>query len=420
MTIKSHRARTCVLVLGNYRPTLPLARSLAEAGLRVIATRGCGRGTSQYSRFVAEVWDHPKLDTGEAFYKALGAFLRSRPDIEIVYPIWEECLQQLDKHKTLLPQDRLYVTCEPETVAHCLNKREMLETVTSLGIPCAPYHKVSSYAALLRSVDEIGYPIVIRPISSKTAITDKKALIVESSAALIAALPRWPAEHRELLVQSYVSGPRINLYFAAQHGRAIRYLPAEILKTDKRDGSGLATDGQTIELDKSLERYADSLLAYLNYHGIGCIQFMRESRTGALSFLELNPRIAGNHAVPELCGMELGRLGLELARGTPQPPNCVVGPAGKRYVWTLGALGGHYRALRSKDIGWPRFLSDCTTALWIGLQADIHMTWAWDDPRPTFALVTRKISGRRGASRRSERSGAGRTAREGSLHDGGG
>lgn len=374
-----------VLILGNYRPTLRLASALHALGRNVIVTRGCGGGFADLSRYVSEIWDHPPLASEAAFFAALGRFLRARPDIRVVVPLWERCVKTLDRYRHLLPDDRLYASVDPATVETCLDKSKMLTAAEETGVPNAPFLKVTTYETLWQAAIDIGYPQVVRPSGSQASIAGKKTLIAENPGELAKALPTWPCDHDELIVQRYVEGPRINLYFAAQRGKPIRYLAAEILKTDESDGTGLAVDGRTIALDPVLRGHADRLIAHLQYHGVGTLQFLRDRTSPDYCFLELNPRIAGNHAVPEACGLGLGPLAIDLAAGLDQNETLIVGAQGRRYVWSYGALAGLYRAIKSGDVGLQTALKASFGIAWAAWDADIHMTWSWRDPLPSLA-----------------------------------
>jgi len=388
-----HYPADSVLILGNYRPTLRLASALHGLGRHVIVTRGCGGGYADLSRYVAETWDHPPLASEAAFFAALGKFLRSRPDIQVVVPLWERCVKSLEQHRHLLPGDRLFAAIDPATVETCLDKSKMLAAADETDVPNAPFRKVGTYEALWQAAIDIGYPHVVRPAGSQARIAGKKTLIVENPGDLAKALPAWPAEHDELVVQRYVDGPRINLYFAAQNGTPIRYLATEILKTDESDGTGLAVDGRTIALDPVLRGHADRLIAHLGYHGVGTLQFLCDRTASDYCFLELNPRIAGNHAVPEACGLGLGPLAIDLAAGIDQPETLIVGAAGRRYVWSYGAFAGLYRAIRSGEVGLQSALRSAFGAAWAAWDADIHMTWTWRDPLPSLAAFATHVPG---------------------------
>lgn len=387
----SDPSSTTILLLGNYRPTLRLAQTYHGMGYKVVVTRGCGGGYASFSRYVAETWDHPPLEFEAEFYEALGVFLRSRPDIKIVLPLWERCIKTLARFRHILPDDLLYVSADPKTVETCLDKSTMLPLAGACSIPNADFTEVDSYITLIGATHSIGFPLVVRPGNTQHTIAGKKTLIAGSGKDLMKKLPAWPDGHERLITQKFVDGPRINLYFAAQRGKPIRYLATEILKTDELDGTGLAVEGITIPLDDDIKKYGDGLIKRLKYHGIGTLQFIRDRTTSEAVFLELNPRIAGNHAVPEACGLELGKLALELARGEDQPDDLIVGQAGKRYTWTYGALSGLYNSARSGDLP----LSDLPVRFWnllfSALRTDIHMTWTWRDPVPTLMAFANHI-----------------------------
>ncbi|HET6387963.1 hypothetical protein [Hyphomicrobium sp.] len=387
---KTLETKTSVLLLGNYRPTLTLARTLSALGYNVIITLE-PESVAQFSRFVDECWHSPSINDPPAFFEALGEFLRKRPDVSVVYPVLEVCLRHFARHAHLLPNDRLYVKTDDETIATCLSKPKMMALAAEVGVLCERHVEVSDYAALRAALQTIGFPLIVKPSNSSARMGTRKAVIASSDGELSAALPEWPEGHSDLIVQTYVDGPRINLYFAAQNGVPIRYLAAEILRTDEEDGTGLAVDGRTIELDAEIKSIGDRLLGRLEYHGIGCIQMLRDTRSGKYYFLELNPRIAGNHAVPEHCGLGLGPLAIELAQGAAADSNLRIGPAGKRYVWTSSAVYRTWTAARSGRIGWPAAVRRLAATIGAAAVADVHMNWHRRDPVPALAEIGKRL-----------------------------
>lgn len=386
-------AQETVLLLGNYRPCLTLARRLTPLGYKVIVTRGGGEGCSEFSRHVAECWDHPPLSDVDAFIEALGAFLRQRPDIQIVMPVWEACVEAIAAHGSRLPPDRVYATPRPKTVTTCLDKDRMNEIAVASQVPCAHSELVRTYDDLRARAKELAFPVVIRPKSSSVPLCGKKALILMTAQDLETWLPQWPDGHDELIVQDYVDGPRHNLYLAARNGTLIRLLAVEIVRTHLKDGTGLAVEGATYTPDATLKTYAEDMVRTLDYDGVGCLQVMVDERTGAASFLELNPRIAGNHAIAEACGLELSRLAIDLARGHGADEQLFVGPANKRFAWTYCEMRGIRKALADRDIGVGGALGWIGRAIRTGVTADIHITWSWSDPLPTLMLFAKQTPG---------------------------
>lgn len=384
---------TAILLLGNYRPTLTLARELAAPDRRIVVTRGGGEGLSEYSRFVSDVWDEPDpTEDEERFIAALVAHLKAHPDIEIVLPVTECYALALARHADALPGGRIYATPRPEIVIGATDKLAMLDTAASLDVPVAPYRAVGSIDELAAAVGAIGFPVVVRATDPALRLGTEKAVTLGSQRDLAAAFPIWPDGHRSLLVQRRVGGRRHNLYFAARQGEIVRLAHAVIGTTDRVDGSGLATDGMTVEPEPALAGYCAKLVSALGYHGIGCAQFLVDRASGSVTFLEINPRIAGNHAVPEAAGLELGPLAIDLAR-TPDPVIAYrKGRPGLRYSWTYGALRALKVGIRKGDVrpvSVPLLLAGIA---WSCLRSDVHMTWSWRDPMPTLALFYQQFA----------------------------
>ena len=386
-------ARQTVLILGNYRPALPMARSLADAGWRVAVSADEGNGAARHSRFVSETWENAEAWAagGAALWQALARHLEARPDIDTVFPIHQRYVQDFFANRHRLPGDRLYVMPNREAVEVSLDKGRSFAAAEDAGFATARNREVADDAGLAAAAEEIGYPLIVKPVDSVIPVAGRKALILHRAGDLTDWLPRWPRGNEALIVQSYVDGPRINLYFAAERGRAVRYLAAEILRTDRPDGTGLATLGRTIRPDPALLQKADALIGRLGYHGIGCLQVLRDDRTGAPSFLEINPRIGGNHAITVRCGLGLETLAIALARGEATGETLRTAPAGVRYVWTTGALRGAAQSWKAGELGTAGALGAAARSVAEGLTGGGHVTFHPRDPMPALALTLGRI-----------------------------
>lgn len=382
-----------VLLLGNYRPTIVLVRSLGSLGYRLIVGLGGGEGGAERSRFANEVWDHPPIEQPRFFLDSLRAFLQQRPDIDLVLPVAEDFVRLLSAARATLPIGRLYAMPGATAVGTTLDKMASYDLAEDAGVPVAPRGVFETYDELLRGCEAVGYPVVIRPIESTRRLGAKKAVVVESRQDLMATLPVWPQAHAALLVQRKVSGRRHNIYFAAQAGRPVRMLEAVIDRTDHPDDTGLAVEGRTVRPSPDLTGYTEALTRALAYTGVGCAQFLVDRGGGGVHFLEVNPRIAGNHAVAEAAGLGLGELAIRLADpALPEVP-FVSGQAGLRYAWTYGDLRTLKAAYAAGDASFSQTARNLGRIASTCLRADVHMTWRWDDPLPTLVLYARQLPG---------------------------
>ena len=126
-----------ILLLGNYRPALTVARQLSAAGHTVWVSQDQEAGAAGRSRAVAGVWPTPDSTDPAVLYAALADFLAQRPDITVVFPLMESYVRAFSDHAHRLPQDRLYVMPNRDAVGICLNKARLLSLVDDAGLACA-------------------------------------------------------------------------------------------------------------------------------------------------------------------------------------------------------------------------------------------------------------------------------------------
>ena len=385
--------RGTVLLLGNYRSTIVVVRALARAGYGVIVGAR-GEGGAEYSRFTSEVWDHPAA--GHAIFVAtLRAFLEARPEIRVVFPVAEEYVRAVSAERASLPTDRIYALPEHEVIAAMTDKVRAYRIAESVGVPVAPWACVERADCLERTCGALGYPVVLRPVDSMRPFGSRKAVIVATPRALREAVRVRGDGGPALLVQRWVDGVRHNVYFAATAGRIVRIADVDVARTDQPDTTGLAVAGRTRPVDPALHAFTAALTERLAYHGVGCAQYIVGAGDGPSTFLELNPRLGGNHAVPEASGVELSTVAIALAAADRIDVPFVAGRPGLRYAWTYGDLRGLRAARASGRLTRRETVAWAWRIVCAFFAADVHMTWRWDDPLPTLALYARRLPGAR-------------------------
>ena len=404
--------RRTILLLGNYRPAVVIARALAARGYRIVLglegePHGC-----EYSRFVHETWDHPHLETDRhRFLPALKRFVAERPDIGAVLPVTEEFVNLFAHHSEPFADDVVLVSPSPEVVNVFASKPATLDLAERRAVPTNPFKQVHSHRALIDEANRIGFPITVRPLGTTARLFDKKALILDTSENLKLALPDWPKGHDTLLLQRFANGIRHNLYFAALDGQIIATCESRILRTDRPDGTGLAVDGETVPVSPVLFRDTQALIEDTGYTGIGLAQFIVDAATGERCFLELNPRVSGSHAVPENAGIPLSALAVDLALiSNVSHENKIKSKILKmlidsesqsnelshynktyklvRYVWTSGDLASAKLALTEGEIGYSGLFTRVCDTVRSAVRADTHMIWTLSDPLPAMMALT--------------------------------
>ena len=126
-----------MLVLGDYRQTVTVVRSLGRAGFEVTLGTDDPHSSTRLSRFVSDVWVYDNA-TPQRFCNSLEAFLRNeRPDF--VFTIGESQLRHLLEAAARFEPLSTWVNPDFDTVARCFDAGA--DTVTRLaataGASCA-------------------------------------------------------------------------------------------------------------------------------------------------------------------------------------------------------------------------------------------------------------------------------------------
>ena len=376
--------KKCVLLLGNYRPSVALARQLDNIGYTVILARDEG-ALAAYSRTVSEVWEHKFALSSAEFLGELVEFLENRPEIEIVVPVQESSVLMIARNVDKLPKSRTYATPAADVVETCLDKVSMLRIVDALEIPSASARVVEDYISLTEAAATIGSPLIVRPLSSSKPINGRKAHILKDAGTLSEIISEWPAGHDVLIVQRYVDGPRYNVDFVAQNGTIVRAVATKILRTDAYDGTGIDVSGKTVPMPEDLFSYTERIASHFNYTGVGLAQYMVDREKDETTFLEVNPRFNGNLAVPEKAGLEFSRLAIDLALNPSRQIDIVISNGGLRHAWFFGDFFGVLKSWKQGMIGTVKVPIALMKALSDAVTADHHIVWSRSDYRPAVS-----------------------------------
>lgn len=389
-----------IFLLGNLRASLTLARSLSRAGHRIIAGMDEPDPYLFLSRHVDQMVPHAPLDEHpEAALKAIIPAL-GRHEVDILLPVSEVATRLVAAQHDRLRLHAGLAMPDSTVVAACADKAALFDACDVAGVPLAPRRIVSSVDALLAAVEDISGPLIIKPTDSAAYVLGHKALRFDDPVEVRAAFTAWPSDHRTLCVQRFVNGPRVNVYFAAQKGALLGAVPVQVTRTDAIDGTGYAVAGRSIEASSALRDAVETLIDHLDYHGVGCAQFMQSADRSSLSFLEINPRLGGNFKIAEACGLPLSQLSIELPMG-----NAVAGLAdpwatrhGVRYAWTKGAISGALKARRSGQVGWAGCARLLAAAMY-EVFSPCHLSLDLRGPAPTLGSYANILLGKSMARR---------------------
>jgi predicted ATP-grasp superfamily ATP-dependent carboligase len=381
-----------VLVLGDYRQTVTIVRSLARGGFRIALGTDQWRSSTALSRYVSDVrvFDESNRDR---FLDQLEAYLRhEKPDY--VFPVGENQARCIVCAAERFMPLATWVMPDPATVLRCFDKRALYELTPTLGIPTAPWREYTDCEDWSRAARDMGFPVVVKRKDSSAPIKLKKAIILRTPAefdSLVGELRSDP-DPQSLLLQKFASGERHNCHIAADRGRIVAFFQQKVLRTDEFDGTGIGVEGVSVPISPELRTYCERLIEALDYDGVGCIQFMVDEHSASVAFLEFNPRMDSTAALPYRLGYDYPRIAVEIAARHAPAALTTAYRTGKRYHWLYGdalawlACCRHGRQSGAERLDWALRM------LWSTLTSHHHLTWDARDPVPTLHQYWKKLS----------------------------
>ncbi len=379
-----------VLVLGDYRQTVTIVRSLARAGFWIALGTNERRSSTALSRYVSDVRVFEESNR-DRFLGQLEAYLRhEKPDY--VFPVGETQARRIAGAAERFMPLATWVMPDPATVLRCFDKRALYKLTPTLGIPTAPWREYTDFEDWSRAAREMGFPVVVKRKDSSAYIKQKKAIILRTPEAFDSFLAELQSEPDagSLVLQKFASGERQNCHIAADRGRIVAFFQQKVIRTDELDGTGTGIEGVSAPISSELRAYCECLVEALGYHGIGCIQFMVDEKSGAVAFLEVNPRMDSTAALPYHLGYDYPRIAVEIAAGDTPDPLTKAYRTGKHYYWLYGDVLNWLDCRKQGRQSGAELLHRALKMPWSTLTSH-HLTWDARDPMPTLHLFWGKL-----------------------------
>ena len=278
-----------LFLIGNHRPSLALLRALHAQGHEIWVGSNGYSDYVEWSRCVTGSVPIPDFDPEPACIQRLREILVDLGG-DVLVPITDRATRLLADNRDKFDCLVKIASPDPDMVQACVSKTRMAEICLEADVPLARFTQVECVSDIRAAIDELGYPLVIKPTGEGEFIHGSKVITLFGDGDMERLFPSWPSGHASLLVQRRLDGHRFNHYFVARHGRLLTACEIEILRTDRPDGSGYAVEGITRAPRPDLVRQTEALVRALNYTGAGCAQYMTSADGAQTSFLEINPQ----------------------------------------------------------------------------------------------------------------------------------
>lgn len=392
---------------------LAFIRSLGRRGDHVIAADSTTPSAGLRSRYAAGRVRYPAPTVDPA---ATGdALVRAAHDhgIELIVPITDEVILAVRDRLAELPVG-CQVAIPDAAVARVVNdKQATVDLAVSLGVPVPHGLMGESPAAIRTAAERLGYPVVLKPVTSRVrgetgGVRQHAVMYALDAADLERSL--GALGDIAVLVQRYWPGEGQGVELLLDHGRPVAAFQHRRLREVPVTG-GASSLRESVPLDPTLFAHAARLLGALDFHGLAMVEFRVGPDGPAL--MEVNGRVWGSLPLAVAAGMDFPARLVDLYRpdatsdgsgSTATATDYVPGVRARNLELDLIWIGSVLRGSQRASIGsWPprraavRAIVDLISP---GIQDDVL---AWSDPAAGAAelvrIAAKVLTKVRGASR---------------------
>ncbi len=318
-----------VIVLNLFHSGLGIVRQLSGSGVRVVGLSAHPRIFGNFTR-LCEVRFAPNSQ-GEP--EQLADFLlRAVSDLRgaIIFPTRDADVLFLDRFRSELePYYRLAIPPR-QVLFRVMDKAALADVASAAGIPAPRTTVVSNGAQLHRAAETVGFPCVVKPLSSVhwrqgknwEAVGGRKAFRANNSVQLQQAYDRVSRVHSEILLQEWIPGRTDQIvvwggYVCPGSEPLPCFTARKIVQSPGEFGTGCVVENDHIP---GLYEPSVRLCRALAYEGMAEIEYKRDVRDGTFKLIEINARHWDWHQLADSSGVNLTWVAYCRLTGRPIQP----------------------------------------------------------------------------------------------------
>ena len=273
--------------------TTACLRSLGSRGINTITVSEQASVASFYSKYCDEAYLVPDPDGNLDDYLATMLDLASRPDVRTIIPTREADIYILSSHRDEFESHLSLPVPGIESLRTVHDRVRLGEEAAEAGVPYPQTRKLSDgVAASEGQVVKSRYNLLVPGVRStveQNRVTEvkEKAHVAPGDTSDLDAL-RDRMQH-DPIVQEFVPGKEYMVGALYEHGERQATVQHHQLRGLDYTGSG-GVYRESIA-DPELERVSTRLLDHLEWHGLACLEYVRDERTGEFKLIEINPRM---------------------------------------------------------------------------------------------------------------------------------
>lgn len=295
-----------ILVTDAHRgSSIAIIRSLGRKGWRVIPADSVPDSPGFYSRYAFEslVYPPPATDPG----KFVDVLLEAARDwnLDLIIPVTDEVILPLSAERARFDGVSELALPQTEGLVLVTNKYETLKLAQNLAIPCPKTLLVHSAEQAINRADELGWPVVLKPQSSRVyrhghGVEDFSVSYAEDISELAGRM-KYLEGRCPVMLQEYYPGTGVGVELLMHGGKPLAGFQHRRLREYPLSG-GPSAFRESVDIDGRLWDYAISMLRELDWTGLAMVEFKIGSHGPKL--MEINGRVWGSLPLAVLSGMD--------------------------------------------------------------------------------------------------------------------
>jgi len=372
-----------LLVNGNNRQGLAVARSLARHGVSFILVSSALPGPASHSRFVKHEVIAPPT-TGEEVVEFLLQIIQQYR-IPLAIPASDQALVLFDRYRSSLEGHTRLAMANPQAVRNVLDKRLNLELAQGLGVPCPRQFEMQDVRQIPEMIRALGLPIVLKrsgvPNGPNIPDFNFKVLYAHSEQQLRDYIAEHCRHGHYPLFQECAVGDVHNLCCFAAQGELIAVHEYHSIR--RHNGVGVLR--KIVAPLPDLVEHSRQLLRALNWDGVAHVAFFISHDGKKKWYMETNGRFWASTEGSVQAGWDFPYWVYRyfLHGEKPMPGEIKIGSKTCWHHGDLMALIDYFEGGESPTTGTNpgklRALGQYLSGFSPGIHSDIFQ---WNDPMP--------------------------------------
>ena len=269
-------------------------RSLAAEGVNPIVASEYTDVPAAASRFCEEFVRIPSPHEDLVAYRDALLGISARPDVKTVLPLRPQDPYVFAKYADEFEPYVSLVTPPMETLRTVQDRLRLVEAAEAAGVPVPETRLLSEVddwdeQRIVKSRYNLLVDEYLPSLSPRDVLTVKSIEHVEAGDRPDVEAIRESMQH-DPIVQEFVESSDEYLFGALyDHGEALTTFQHRQVRGDSYRGGG-GVYRESIH-DPELEKVGRKLLDHMDYHGLACIEYMKDAETGEYVLTEINPRL---------------------------------------------------------------------------------------------------------------------------------